>query len=89
MLNRILFNIWLNSSINRIEVWIERSSQVALVVKNLPANARDVRDVGPIPGLERSPRGWHGNLLKYSCLEKPMERKTWQATVHKVTQSWT
>ena len=59
---------------------------MALVVKNLPANARDVRDVGPIPGLKRSPRGGHGNLLKYSCLEKPMEGKTWQATVHKVTQ---
>ena len=72
-----------------MEGWIERSSQVVLVVKNLPDNARDVRDVGPILGLERSPRGGHGNLLKYSCLKKPMERKTWQATVHKVTQSWT
>ena len=43
--------------------------QVALVVKNLPANAGDLRDSGSIPGLERSPKGGHGNPLQYSCLE--------------------
>ena len=53
---------------------ILEGSQVALVVKNPPANARDVRDVGSIPGLGRSPRGGHGNLLQYSCLENPMDR---------------
>ena len=45
------------------------ASQVALVVKNQPANAGDVRVVGSIPGLGRSPGGGHGNPLQYSCLE--------------------
>ena len=48
-----------------------RSSQVALVVKNLPANAGDIRDVGSIPGLGRSPGGGYGNLLQYSCWRIP------------------
>ena len=47
----------------------ERASQVVLAVKNPPANARDVRDEGSIPGSERSPGGGHGNPLQYSCLE--------------------
>ena len=50
-------------------------AQVTLEVKNLPANA-DVRDMGLIPGLERSPGEGHGNPLQYSCLEKPMGRGT-------------
>ena len=50
------------------------ASQVALVVKNPPANAGDVRDAGLIPGLGRSPGGRNGNLLQYSCLENPMDR---------------
>ena len=45
--------------------------QVVLVVKNLPANAVDLRDTGSIPGLERSPGGGHGNPPQYSCLENP------------------
>ena len=65
------------------------TSQVALVVENLLANAGDVRDVGLIPGLGRSPGGWHSNPLQYSCLENPMGRGAWQATVHRVTKSWT
>ena len=56
-----------------------RASQVALVVKNPPANARDVRDAGLIPGSGRSPGGGHGNLLQYSCLKNPMDRGAWQA----------
>jgi len=64
-------------------------SQVALVVKNLPANAGDKRDVGWISELERSPRGGYGNPLQYSCLENPMDRGAWEATVHRVTKSWT
>ena len=44
------------------------------MVKNLSANAGDIRDVGLIPGLERSPGGGHGNPLQYSCLENPMDR---------------
>ena len=49
-------------------------SQVALVVKNLPRNAGDIRDVGSVPGSGRSPGGGHGNPLQYSCLENPMDR---------------
>jgi len=59
---------------------------MALVVKNLPANAEDVRDMGSILELGRSPGEGQGNPLQYSCLENPMDRGTWQATVHRVTQ---
>ena len=59
------------------------------MVKNLPANSGDVRDTGSIPGSERSPGGGHSNSLQYSCLENPMHRGTWQATVHEVTKSHT
>ena len=65
------------------------ASQVALVVKNLPANAGDFRDAGSIPGSGRSPGGGHGNPFQYSCLENPMDRGTWWARVHSVTKSWT
>ena len=65
------------------------TSQVALVVKNPPANAGDVRDAGTIPGSARSPGGGHGNILQYSCLENPMDRGAWRGTVHKVTKSQT
>ena len=51
--------------------------QVVLVVKNLPANAGDVRDVGLIPGSGRSPGGGHGNPLQSSYLENPMDRGAW------------
>ena len=66
-----------------------RASQVAPVVKNLPANAGDIRDSGLIPGLERSPGGGNGNPLQYSCLENPMDRGAWQATVYRVAKSRT
>ena len=59
------------------------ASQVALVVKIPPVNVGDVREIGSIPGLERSPRGGHGNLLQYSCLENPTDRGALQATVHR------
>ena len=62
-------------------------SQVALVVKNVPANAGDVRDKGSIPGSGRSPGRGHGNPLQYSCLENPMDRGAWWATVHRVAES--
>ena len=64
-------------------------SQVVLVVKNLPANAGDTRDGGSIPASGRSPGGGHGNPLQSSCLENPMDRGAWWATVHGVTKSWT
>ena len=50
------------------------TSQVSLVIKNLPAKAGDIRDVGSIPGSGRSPAGGHGNPLQNSCLENPMDR---------------
>ena len=65
------------------------ASQVALVVKNLPAKAGDLRDAGSIPGSGRSPREGHGNPLQYSCLENPMDRRAWWAVVHRVTRSQT
>ena len=58
-------------------------------VKNPPASAGDVGAVGSIPGLGRSPRGGHGNPLQYSCLENPMDRGVWWATVHRLTRSQT
>ena len=57
------------------------------MVKNPPANAGDVRDIDLIPGLGRSSEGGHGNPLQYSCLENPLDREAWQATVHKVAKS--
>ena len=66
-----------------------RASQVVLVIKNQPANARNAGDVGSVLELERSPGGGHSNPLQYSCLEKPMDRGAWWATVHRVTKSQT
>ena len=62
------------------------SSQVALVVKNLPVNTGDIRDAIPGSGSGRSPGEGNGNQLRYSCLENPMDRGAWWATVHGVTQ---
>ena len=66
-----------------------RASQVALVVKNPPVNARDIRDVSSIPGLGRSPIEGHGNPLQYSCMKNPMDRRAWWAIFHRVAKSWT
>ena len=65
------------------------ASQVALVVKNLPGNAGDVRDVDSTPELERSPGGGHSNPLQYSFLENSMDRGAWWATVREVSKSQT
>ena len=62
------------------------ASQVTLVVKNPPANAGDV---GLIPGSGRSPGEGNGIPLQYSCLENPMDRGAWRATVHRVAQRQT
>ena len=70
----IIFSIW--------------ASHVALVVKNLSANAGDARDGGSIPGPRKSSEG-HGYLLQYSCLENLVDRRAWQATVHRVAKSQT
>ena len=60
-----------------IIIW---ASQVVLVVKNLPVNARDLRVVDSAPGSGRSPKGGGGNPLQYPCLENPMDREAWRAT---------
>ena len=67
--------------------WYWQASQVALVVKNPPANSGDLRDAGWIPGSGRSPGGGHSNPLKHSCLENPMDRGAWWGVVHKVTKN--
>ena len=56
------------------------------MVKNLSDNSGDIRDAGSIPGLGRCPGGGHGNPLQYSCLENPMDRGAWQATVHGIAK---
>ena len=66
-----------------------QASQVAVVVKNLPASAGDIRDAGSILGSGRSPGGGNGHSLQYSCLGNPMDRGAWWATVHGVTNNWT
>ena len=63
------------------------NDKVAQLVKKLPANAGDTRDMSSIPGSGRSPGGGHGNPLQYPCLENPMDRGAWRATVHRVTKS--
>ena len=65
------------------------SHLVALVEKNPPANAGDVRDVGSILGLGRCPGGGSGNPLQYSYLGNPMDRGAWQSIVHGITKSQT
>ena len=59
------------------------------VVKNLPANTGDTRDMGSIPGSGRSLGVGNGNPLQYSCLETSMDLGAWQATVHGIAESWT
>ena len=58
-------------------------------VKSQPAMQEITGDPGSIPGLGRSPAGGHSNPLQYSCLENPMDRGDWWATVHMVAKSWT
>ena len=64
-------------------------SQVLLMVKNLLANAGDIRDAGSIPELGRPPGGGLSNPLQYSCLENPRDGGAWWAAVSGVAQSWT
>ena len=64
-------------------------SQLALVVMNMLANARDIRDSGLIPGSGRTLGEGNGNPLQYSSLENPMDREAWQATDHRVTKTRT
>ena len=59
------------------------------VVKNLPANAGDTRDTGLTPGPGRSPGVGNSNPLQYPCLEEPMDREAWRASVHRTANSLT
>ena len=78
------FGLCMSWSLLCIDLW---ASQVVLVVKNPPANAGDLREVGLIPGSGRCPGGRHGNPLQYLCLENPMDRRAWQATARRVANS--
>ena len=89
-----LFSTYTQTLINQLEypklslpthTFYHRTSQVALVVKNPPASAGDIRNADMTPGLGRPP----GAGLQYSCLENPMDRGAWRATVHEVSKSWT
>ena len=62
---------------------------MALVIKNLPANAGEARDAALIPGSGRSPGGGNGDPFQYSCLENSMGRGAWQATAHGAAKSRT
>ena len=70
-------------------LYIGRVSQVALAVKNPPASAGDTRAADSFPGSGRFPGGRHGSPLQYSCLENPMDRGAWWATVHGVAEDQT
>jgi len=72
-----------------LKIRLMEASQEALVVKNLPANAGDVRDLSFIPGSRRSAGGRNDNPLKCSCLENSTDRGAWWATTHEVTKIWT
>ena len=65
------------------------ASQFVLVIKIMPANAGDIRDVGSIPGLGRSPGEGNGKPLQHSCLENPKDRGAWWAMVHRIAKRWT
>ena len=87
-----LLGLWLGSTdLERVKVhimsYIHMGFSDGAVVKNLPANARDVGDAGLIPGLGRSLGEGNGNLPQDSYLENPMDRGAWPATVHSVTKS--
>ena len=82
---------WICSWVTDITIiWpVKGAFQVALVVKNPPANAGELRDMGSTPESWRSPEGGQGNPLQCSCLENPMDRGAWWATVHGVAKSQT
>ena len=59
------------------------------MVENSPASEGDAEDMGSIPGLKGFPGGRNGNPVQYSCLENPMDKGAWRATVHRVANSQT
>ena len=80
---------WSNTSLAIAVIFLDGINQVAQMVKNPTANAGAVREAGLTPGLGGSPGGGHSNAPQYSCLENPMDRGAWRATVHTVTKSRT
>ena len=68
---------------------LSKGGNLALLVKNLPANAGEIRDVGSIHGSRRFPGEGNGYPLQYSFLENPMDRGAWQVTVHGISKSQT
>ena len=85
----IIYIPYISDTIEYLTLTFHWASQAVLVVKKPPASAGHVRHMGLIPGSGRSPRGGHGNPLQYSCLESPMDRGAWWATVCGVAQSRT
>ena len=83
------FQVGKNSYVWCLEHDPQGTSQLALVIKNPPANAGDGTDAGSTPGLGRSPGGGNSNPLQYSCWGNPRDRGAWWATVHGVEKSWT
>ena len=86
MLQSVL--LWLLLKINE-NLLLCKASQTVLVVKNLPPNAGDIRNVGSIPRWGRPPGGGHSNPLQYSCLENPMGRGAWWSAIQRIAKSWT
>ena len=78
--------ITVTSTFLRAEVRGKWGFPVALVVKDPPASAGDLRTAGPIPGLGRFPGEGSGDPCQYSCLENPMDRGAWQVTAHEVAK---
>ena len=95
ILNILSIFTWVISTLsNRRNIFImsyrkKWASQLVLVIKKPPANAGDIRDASLIPRSARSPGGEHDNPLQYSCLENPMDRGAWWATVQGVTKRQT
>ena len=85
----LTFNHFLKLSHKYVFIFFQTPEQVVLVVKNLPANAGNIRDMYLVPVSGRSPGASDGNPLQYSCLENPIDRRAWWATVHRVAKSWT
>ena len=82
----VTFYGWVIFLCNVPHLWVSR---VVLVVENPPADGREVKDSGSVPGSGKCPGGEHGNPLQYSCLENPVDRGAWWLMVHRVTKSWT
>ena len=90
--------VFIDEQLYRVNFYIRRAGVLYFMCGGFPGGTggkeptcqcRDIRDADSILGLGRSPGGGHGNPLQYSCLENPKDRGAWQATVQRVTKSWT